>query len=47
MFGEYKDISSLHQGNIGHTELFTMNIEKGDHPPIAQKPYTLPLKQTQ
>ena len=44
---EYKGIFLLHQGDIGHTELLTMDIDIRDHPPIAQKPYTLPLKHTQ
>ena len=29
---EYKDIFSLHQGDIGHTKLLTINIDRGDHP---------------
>ena len=41
---EYKDILSLHQGDIGHTKLLTMDIDTGDHPPITAEPYTLPLK---
>ena len=41
---EYKDISLLHQGDIGHTKLLNMEIDMGDHPDITQKPYTLPLK---
>ena len=43
---EYKDIYSLHQGDIDHTKLLTMDINTGDHPPISQKPYILPLKYT-
>ena len=34
LFKEYKDIFSLHQGGIGHTQLLTMDI---DHPSILQK----------
>ena len=30
--------------DIGKTNLITMNIDAGDHPPICQKPYTLALK---
>ena len=37
----------LHQGDIGHTKLITMDIDTGDHPPIALKSYTLPLKHIQ
>ena len=33
---------SLHQGFISNTKLFTMDIDRRDHPPIVQKPYTLP-----
>ena len=44
---EYKDIFSSHKGDIDHTKLHTMNIDKGNHPPIVQKPYTLQLKPTQ
>ena len=44
---EYKDIFSLHQGDIGHTILPIIDTDTGDHPPIKQKPYMLPLKHTQ
>ena len=44
---EYKEIFVLHQGGIGHTKLLTMDIDRGVHPPFAQKPYTLPLKHTE
>ena len=30
--------------DIGKTNLITMDINRGDHPPIYQKPYTLALK---
>ena len=30
--------------DIGKTNLITMDINTGDHPPICQKPYTLALK---
>ena len=40
----YKDIFSLHQGDINHTKLLTMDIDTVDHPPITQKHYILPLK---
>ena len=36
--------SSLHQDDIGHMELLTVDIDTGDHPPITQKPYILTLK---
>ena len=41
---KYDDIFSKHSGDIGHTKLIEMNIETGDSPPLAQRPYTLPLK---
>ena len=41
---EYKDIFSTDASNIGKTPLIEMEIDTGDSPPIAQKPYTLPLK---
>ena len=34
-------------GDIEHTQHITMDIDTRDLPPIAQKPYTLPLKHTQ
>ena len=40
------DIFFVHQGDIGPIKLLTMDINTGDHLPIAQKPYTLPLKHT-
>ena len=43
---EYKDIFSEHKGDIGHTKLLNVIIDAGDHPPIAQQPYILPLKLT-
>ena len=44
---EYKDTFSLHQGNTGYNKLPTTDIHTGDHPAMAQKLYTLPLKHTQ
>ena len=44
---KYKDIFLLHQGDIGHTKLCPMHAVIGGHPPMAQKPYTLPLKHSQ
>ena len=40
---EYKDIFCLNKGDIGHIKLCTMDIDTGDDPSIAQKPYTIPL----
>ena len=34
LYEEYKDMFSLHQGDIGHTKLLTMYIHAGDHPTI-------------
>ena len=41
---EYDDIISKNSGDIGKTMLAEMEIDTGNHPPIASKPYTLPLK---
>ena len=41
---KYDDISSKNSGDIGKTMLVEMEIDTGNHPPIASKPYTLPLK---
>ena len=41
---KYDDIISKNSGDIGKTMLVEMEIETGNHPPIALKPYTLPLK---
>ena len=40
----YDDIISKNSGDIGKTMLVEMEIEMGNHPPIASKPYTLLLK---
>ena len=41
---KYDDIISKNSGDIGKTMLVEMEIETGNHPPIASKPYTLLLK---
>ena len=41
---KYDDIISISSGDIGKTMLVEMEIDTGNHPPIASKPYTLPLK---
>ena len=41
---KYDDIISKNSGDIGKTMLVEMEINTGNHPPIASKPYTLPLK---
>ena len=35
---------SKNSGDIGKTMLVEMEKDTGNHPPIASKPYTLPLK---
>ena len=35
---------SKNSEDIGRTNLITMDIDTGEHPPICQKPYTLALK---
>ena len=34
----------MNNEDIGHTNLITMDIDTGNSPPSAKKPYTLPLK---
>ena len=41
---KYDDIISKNSGDIGKTMLVEIEIDTGNHPPIASKPYTLPLK---
>ena len=40
----FDDIISKNSGDIGKTMLVEMEIDTGNYPPIASKPYTLPLK---
>ena len=40
----FPQVFSKNSKDIGRTNLITMNIDTGDHPPICQKPYTLALK---
>ena len=40
----FPDIFSKNSEDIRKTNLITMDIDTGDHPPICQKPYTLALK---
>ena len=35
---------SKNNKDIGHTQLIEMEIDTGDSLPVAQSPYTLPLK---
>ena len=41
---KYDNIISKNSGDIGKTMLVEMEIDTRNHPPIASKPYTLPLK---
>ena len=41
---KYDDIISKNSSDIGKTMLVEMEIDTGNHPPIASKLYTLPLK---
>ena len=43
---KYDDIISKNSGDIGKTMLIEMEIDTGNHPPIASKLYTLPLNIT-
>ena len=40
----FPEIFAKNSKDIGKTNLITMDIDTGDHPPICQKPYTLALK---
>ena len=41
---KYDNIISKNSGDIGKMMLVEMEIDTGNHPPIASKPYILPLK---
>ena len=41
---KYDNIISKNSGDIGKTMLIEMEIDTRNHPPVASKPYTLPLK---
>ena len=41
---QFPEVFSTNNEDIGHTNLITMDIDTGDSPPSAKKPYTLPLK---
>ena len=41
---KYDNIISKNGSDIGKTMLVEMEIDTGNHPPIASKPYALPLK---
>ena len=41
---KYDDIILKNSGDIGKIMLVEIEIDTGNHPPIAFKPYTLPLK---
>ena len=40
----FPEVFSKNSDDIRRTNLITMDIDTGDHPPICQKPYTLALK---
>ena len=40
----FPEVFSKNSEDIGRTNLITMDIDTGDHPPICQKPYRLALK---
>ena len=47
LYQEYDDIVSKNSGDIGKTLLVEMDIDTGDSPPIAQRPYCLPLQHSE
>ena len=44
---KYDDIISKNSGDIGKTLLVEMDIDTGNSPPIAQRPYCLPLQHSE
>ena len=44
LYEKYDDIISKNSGDIGKTMLVEMEIDTGNHPPIASKPYSLSLR---
>ena len=44
LYDKYNDIFSKNNQDIGKTTLIEMEIDTGDSLPVAQSPYTLPLK---
>ena len=40
----FPEVFSKNSEDIGRTNLITMDIDTGDHPPVCQKPYMLVLK---
>ena len=41
---QFPEVFSTNNEDTGHTNLITMDIDTGDSPPSAKKPYMLPLK---
>ena len=41
---KYPKVFSKGNGDIGRTQLVTMDIDTGDSPPVSSRPYTLALK---
>ena len=41
---QFPEVFSKNNEDIGHMNLITMDIDTGDSPPSAKKPYMLPLK---
>ena len=41
---QFPEVFSTNNEDIGHMNLITMDIDTGDSPPSAKKPYMLPLK---
>jgi hypothetical protein len=41
---KHESVFSKNNEDIGYTQLTTMKIDTGDHPPIAQRPYAIALK---
>ena len=44
LYSQFPEVFSTNNEDIGRTNLITMDIDIGDSPPSAKKPYTLPLR---
>ena len=43
LVGDYSDVFALDDTELGHTDLVQHVIDTGDHPPIKQQPYRVPV----
>ena len=45
LLNEYRDIFALKPNELGRTNVVQHHIDTGDHPPIKQRPYRVPMAQ--